>query len=715
KGKVFTILLGHVMGGDTAPIRCIGFQTMLCRGAEWAATGQVTIPVPKKFPTATQARFAPIRDKTRPFYVRGDDLPHTNTIFKPTKYTSLEQWKTQRQWLRGQVRFAAGLCPEPQRTPLNAKIFGKMEMDGCTIEKVYFESRPGFFVTGNLYRPINVQGKVPAVACPHGHWKKGRIHHDKRGSIPARCITLARLGAVVFAYDMIGFNDSGRQIEHRIDTDLLTLWGISSLSLQTWNSIRVLDFLQSLPEVDPQRIGVTGASGGGTQTFILSAIDDRVKVAAPVCMISSTMQGGCICENTPCLRIETNNMEIGALFAPKPLLLISVIGDWTKNTPQVEYPMIRSIYQLYGAAERVANKHFNAGHNYNLDSRQAMYPFFAKWLLKRSDAHSITEGEIKLENPEDLLTFNENNLPANMLEPQQLYQQIKTASRKRIESLRPTDKTKLQELTRVVRFGLMHAVATNFPAKDRIEVKNIGSKHVDQHNQITQSYTRNRRSVKAKTFSATWPSKTPHRATICVHPAGLAAVDPLQDFIRQRANWGDNVILTEPFGTGQAKPPVDLDIPRGYTQFFTTFNRTDTAETVYDILTVLAATLHDENIRQVNLVGFGEMGPLCLIARALIPDQMVKAKDLRTVIDINAFDTNRDAAYINHLNLPNIQRIGGLPAIAAATTNGTIHLHNTKEQFNTEWFKQAAKIYRTPAQANLGQADLKTIAHWLGQ
>jgi hypothetical protein len=94
---------------------------------------------------------------------------------------------------------------------------------------------------------------------------------------------------------------------------------------------------------------------------------------------------------------------------------------------------------------------------------------------------------------------------------------------------------------------------------------------------------------------------------------------------------------------------------------------------------------------------------------------MVKAKDLRTVIDINAFDTNRDAAYINHLNLPNIQRIGGLPAIAAATTNGTIHLHNTKEQFNTEWFKQAAKIYRTPAQANLGQADLKTIAHWLGQ
>ena len=220
------------------------------------------------------------------------------------------------------------------------------------------------------------------VACPHGHWKQGRINHEELGSIPARCIMLAKFGAVVFAYDMVGYNDSGKQFDHRAtalwNEPANALWGFGILGLQTWNSVRVIDFLQSLPDVDPKRIGVTGASGGGTQTFILSAIDDRVSVAAPVNMISSTMQGGCICENAPLLRIGTNNMDIGALFAPKPLLMVSATGDWTTKTPQVEFPMIRGVYELFGAADRVANVHVDAPHNYNKASREAMYKFFGK-------------------------------------------------------------------------------------------------------------------------------------------------------------------------------------------------------------------------------------------------------------------------------------------------------------------------------------------------
>src|SRR4029078_9808324 len=156
--------------------------------------------------------------------------------------------------------------------------------------------------------------KSPGVLCPHGHWPHGRLEQSELGNIPARCIMLARMGCTVFAYDMVGYNDSKRQIDHRINTPALDLWGITSLHLQTWDSIRAIDFLQSLPEVDPNRIGVTGASGGGTQTFILTAVDDRVSVACPVNMISHSMQGGCVCENAPCLRIDTNNMEIGALF-----------------------------------------------------------------------------------------------------------------------------------------------------------------------------------------------------------------------------------------------------------------------------------------------------------------------------------------------------------------------------------------------------------------
>ncbi|NLE58612.1 MAG: acetylxylan esterase, partial [Planctomycetes bacterium] len=203
---------------------------------------------------------------------RWSDWPNTDTVFKPTAYASRADWEKRREWLRGQVRFAAGLDPEPPRTPLNAKIFGRIEGDGYTIEKAYFESMPGVLVCGNLYRPRNASGKRPAVACPHGHWAKGRITHEERGSIPARCITLAKLGAVVFAYDMVGYNDSGKQLDHRAagwSEPANALWGFSMLGMQTWNGTRVIDFLQSLPDVDPRRIGVTGASGGGTQTFIL--------------------------------------------------------------------------------------------------------------------------------------------------------------------------------------------------------------------------------------------------------------------------------------------------------------------------------------------------------------------------------------------------------------------------------------------------------------
>ena len=111
--------------------------------------------------------------------------------------------------------------------------------------------------------------------------------------------------------------------------------------------------MEGLPEVDSKRLVCTGESGGGTQTYNLYAVDDRLTAAAPVCMVSSMMQGGCVCENAPGLRFDTNNVEIGAMIAPKPLLLVNSSQDWTRHTPDVEYPAIRSIYGLYGLEENV--------------------------------------------------------------------------------------------------------------------------------------------------------------------------------------------------------------------------------------------------------------------------------------------------------------------------------------------------------------------------
>ncbi|MEJ7605476.1 MAG: hypothetical protein WKF37_04245 [Bryobacteraceae bacterium] len=175
-------------------------------------------------------------------------------------------------------------------------------------------------------------------------------------------------------YDMIGYNDT-MQIPHAFDGAREQLWSFGPLGFQTWNSIRALDFLQSLADVDPERLIVTGESGGGTQTFLLSAVDDRPKWSAPVNMISLIMQGGSPCENAPGLRVGTNNVEIAALTAPKPMLMVSATGDWTKNTPKEEFPAMKAIYELYDRSAYVETILIDAPHNYNRSSREAVYRF----------------------------------------------------------------------------------------------------------------------------------------------------------------------------------------------------------------------------------------------------------------------------------------------------------------------------------------------------
>ena len=225
---------------------------------------------------------------------RNTVIPNTDTKFTMREYKTLAEWEARKKQLRTQILFAAGLEPMPDRPLPRAEIFGRIANKDYSIEKVLLETRPGYWLGGNLYRPLGRTGKFPGVVSPHGHWNYGRLEHTPDGSIPARCINLARQGYVVFSYDMVGYNDT-LQTPHAFGGKTEQLWAFGPLGLQLWNSIRSVDFLLTLAEVDAERIGATGASGGGTQTFLLAAVDDRVKFSAPVNMISAIMQGGSPC------------------------------------------------------------------------------------------------------------------------------------------------------------------------------------------------------------------------------------------------------------------------------------------------------------------------------------------------------------------------------------------------------------------------------------
>jgi hypothetical protein len=324
-------------------------------------------------------------------------------------------WEKRAEEVRQRVRVATGLWPLPERTPLNAAVFGRVDRPDFTVEKVAFESFPGHFVTGLLFRPKGKTGRLPAVLSPHGHegrlWDygeknvrgmiaRGEERFERSGRFPqlARCATLARMGCVSFIWDMLGYADSvqistavaHRYSKQRPELDTPERWGFFSaqaelrlqsiLGVQAWNALRALDFLAGLPDVDPARIGVTGSSGGGTQTILVCALDPRPAAAFPQGMVSTSMQGGCTCENTCYLRIGTGNVELTGLFAPKPQGMTAA-NDWTKEMMTKGLPELEKLYALYGAKDRVMCKlqvHFP--HNYNYVTRALMYSWFNKHL-----------------------------------------------------------------------------------------------------------------------------------------------------------------------------------------------------------------------------------------------------------------------------------------------------------------------------------------------
>ena len=331
---------------------------------------------------------------------------------------------TRKTALRSQILNAAGLLPLPAGRHESAGD-GRIDAGKYTIG-VALETRPGYWLGGNLYRPKGKPGRHPAILHPHGHWNYGRLENQPLYSAQTLAANLARHGMVVYMYDMVGYNDTA-QTPHDFSTPEYQLWGFTPLGLQLWNSIRALDYLASLPDVDRTRIAATGASGGGTQVFLLAAVDDRLALSAPVNMVSGIMQGGCICENAPGLRIDTNNIETAAMMDPKPMLLVAATGDWTRNVPREEYPAIRRVYELYDKAAMLEAVQFDAPHNYHKESREAVYEFLRKHLTP--EVPPWKEKGTSIEKIQDMMVWQQTPLPAHARAFEQVFAEWKTESR----------------------------------------------------------------------------------------------------------------------------------------------------------------------------------------------------------------------------------------------------------------------------------------------
>ncbi|GAB4139585.1 MAG: hypothetical protein Tsb009_08560 [Planctomycetaceae bacterium] len=651
--------------------------------------------------TLAQKKQAPAKDPSR--VLPAGEVPKDPRLGKPRTLrdayhpwkppTTKAAWLKERERLLKQVLVSQGLWPMPPKTPLKAVIHGKIERDDYTVEKVYFQSHPGHYVTGNLYRPKKSNGKrKPGVLCPHGHWSNARFYdageknakkliagggesfvNAARHHIQARMVGLARLGCVVFHYDMVGYSDS-KVIGHRQGfTDAEASLRLQNfMGLQTWNSIRALDFLTSLPDVDTKRIGITGASGGGTQTFMLAAIDPRISVAFPAVMVSTGMQGGCICENAEYLRIGINNIALAALFAPKPQAM-SGADDWTKEIETKGYPELRQVYSLYGKPENISAKAFpQFKHNYNQVAREMMYEWFNEHLklghkspIKERDFNPISAAELSVwtaDHPQ----------PKDAKSAAQLRKYLTEVSEKQFEELIPKTKAVVKRYREIVGGAAEVMFGGRPDGSNMSEI--IESEKVEQHSNI-----------RIKNYLILRKKENEHVPVVIVSPTGTKyVIKEVLMWIKDKGRmhiFDKNHKLTSPaqkvINTGRFLSTASLfdkfTSPNGnYVGYTFGYNYPLISNRVRDSLTIFAPKWKKRN-GKIVLAASGEVAPSVLLASGLIRDRLDKI-----IIDLNGFSFSKIKSTSDPNFLPGALKYGGIGGLAALAAPTELVIYGTK-------------------------------------
>ncbi|MBI4658626.1 MAG: acetylxylan esterase [Verrucomicrobia bacterium] len=664
--------------------------------------------------------------------------------FRPSPTT--EAWAQRAERVRRQMLVSQGLWPMPAKTPLNAVIHGRIERDTYTVEKVYFESAPGFFVTGNLYRPRGRSGKSPGVLCPHGHWANGRftdaglegVHREivmggerfeegGRSPLQARCVQLARMGCVVFHYDMIGYADSLQisfEIAHRFAKQRTEMnstedWGLFSpqaeanlqsvMGLQSLNSVRVLDFLLDLPDVDPARIAVTGASGGGTQTFMVCGMDPRPTLAFPAVMVSTAMQGGCTCENASLLRVGTGNVEFAALFAPKPLGMTSA-EDWTREMATKGFPELKQHYAMHAATNNVMLKRGDGyfGHNYNYPSRAALSSWANKHFklgykdpIVEEDYKRLTEAEMSVWNdqhpkPAGGPDFERKLLRWWMEDAQKQLQQARQSS---------------EEFRKIYGGGIDVVIGRSLAEVGSVEWDMKDKADRGRYLEMT-GLLRNTTHHEELPIVFLHPKEWNGRTVVWIDEHGKSGLFAARDVgsrpkpeIQELLDSGSTVVGVDLLYQGEFLAdgqPVSrtrrVKNTREAAAYTFGYNHTLFAQRVHDVLTLVSFVKNNERkSERVDLVGLGGAGPWVAAAWA----QSGRAVD-RLVVDTGGFRFAK-VADIHDVNfLPGGVKYGDLPGMLALGAPGKLWLAGEG--------KEAPELVNAAYKAESAQSNLTVFA-----
>lgn len=327
-----------------------------------------------------------------------------------------QSWEQRKARLRPELFKALQLSPLPVKPAGKAIIVNRRAMDGYTIENIAIEIMPGLYINGSLYRPQHIKGKIPVILSPDGHWQQQRYRADCQ----IRCAMMAKMGAMAFSYDLFAWGESLLQFKEEDHRRSL------AQTVQALGAIRILDYLLTLKETDPERVGISGGSGGGSHTVLMAALDPRIRLSAPVVSLSSYFYGGCPCESGMPIHLcagGTDNVEIAAMAAPLPQLIVSDGKDWTANMPEHDFPYLQKIYGYYGQAAQVENVHLAAeGHDFGPSKRKALYDFLIRQFklsasgLKDKNGN-YDESRLTIEAPEAMYVFGDKgqHLPANAI------------------------------------------------------------------------------------------------------------------------------------------------------------------------------------------------------------------------------------------------------------------------------------------------------------